>query len=64
MGTVIEISFFMFLIASIAFAPLGYFIYNYTKKDGDPFGDFEHPDTHAHSVIDDFAEKVKEKLVH
>lgn len=66
MGTVIEISFFMFLIASIAFAPLGYFIYNYTKKDGEPFGDFEHPDTHAHahSVIDDFAEKVKEKLVH
>lgn len=64
MGTVIEISFFMLVIATIAFAPLGYFIYNYTKKDGEPFGDFEHPEVHDHSVVDDLAETVKEKLVH
>lgn len=64
MGTVIEISFFMLVIATVAFAPLGYFIYNYTKKDGEPFGDFEHPEAHDHSIVDDLAEKVKEKLVH
>lgn len=50
MGTdIIEISIFMLAVASLAFAPLGYFIYNYTKKDGEPFGDFEHPATHGQS---------------
>lgn len=63
MGTIIEISIFMLVIASVAFAPLGYFIYNYTKKDGEPFGDFEHPEVHG-SVIDELAEKAKEKLSH
>ena len=62
MGTIIEISIFMLVIASVAFAPLGYFIYNYTKKDGEPFGDFEHPEVHSHSIIDELAEKAKEKL--
>ncbi|MEI6745313.1 MAG: hypothetical protein WCL34_05080 [Methylococcaceae bacterium] len=64
MGTIIEISVFMLIAASIAFAPLAYFIYNYTKKDGNPFGDFEHPEAHGHSIIDDLAEKAKEKLAH
>jgi hypothetical protein len=64
MGTIIEITLIMLVIATVAFAPLGYFIYSYTKKDGEPFGDFEHPEAHGHSVIDDLAEKVKEKLVH
>jgi hypothetical protein len=63
MGEIIEILFFMLVIATIAFAPLGYFIYVYTKKDGEPFGDFEHP-THGHSMIDELAEKAKEKLAH
>lgn len=63
MGEIIEISIFMLVIACVAFAPLGYFIYNYTKKDGEPFGDFEHP-SHGHSVIDELAEKAKEKLSH
>lgn len=63
MGEIIEISIFMLIIAGIAFAPLGYFIYNYTKKDGEPFGDFEHP-AHGHSVIDELADKAKEKLSH
>ena len=30
MGAVIELFFFMFIIATAAFAPLGYFIYKYT----------------------------------
>jgi heme/copper-type cytochrome/quinol oxidase subunit 2 len=61
MGTIIEITIFMLVIATVAFAPLAYFIYNYTKKDGEPFGDFEHPQ-HGHSIIDDLAEKAKEKI--
>ena len=63
MGTVIEILFFMLVIAAVAFAPLGYFIYVYTKKDGEPFGDFEHP-THEHSAIDELAERAKTKFSH
>lgn len=63
MGEILEISAFMLVIATIAFAPLAYFIYVYTKKGDSPFGDFEHP-THGHSVIDDLAEKAKEKLTH
>lgn len=63
MGEILEISFFMLVIATIAFAPLGYFIYNYTKKDGEPFGDFEHP-KQGHSVVDELVEKAKEKLAH
>ncbi|MEN9897304.1 MAG: hypothetical protein RLZZ66_953 [Pseudomonadota bacterium] len=48
MGTIIEISFFMLLIASIAFAPLAYFIYLYSKEGTKPpFGDFEHHDNHG-----------------
>jgi hypothetical protein len=41
MGTVFEISLFMLVIAVFAFAPLGYFIYMYTMKNGEPFGDIE-----------------------
>lgn len=63
MGTVLEISFFMLVIAAVAFAPLAYFIYVYTKKGDSPFGDFEHPE-HGHSIIDDLAEKAKEKRAH
>ncbi len=63
MGSIIEISVFMLIAASVAFMPLAYFIYNYMKKDGEPFGDFEHPE-HGHSVIDDLAEKAKDKFAH
>jgi hypothetical protein len=31
----------MLVIACFAFAPLGYFIYMYTMKNGEPFGDIE-----------------------
>lgn len=64
MGEIFEISFFMLVIATLAFAPLGYFIYNYTKKDGEPFGDFEHPTVHGDSFVEKLAEKAKEKIAH
>ena len=41
MGGVLELGFFMLVIACCAFAPLGYFIYMYTMKNGEPFGDIE-----------------------
>jgi hypothetical protein len=41
MGSVIELSVAMLVIAALAFAPLGYFIYMYTMKSGEPFGDTE-----------------------
>jgi hypothetical protein len=66
MGTIIEISIFMLIAASVAFAPLAYFIYVYTKKGESPFDQFEHNEEHGHSIIDELAEKaidvVKEKL--
>lgn len=48
MGGVIELVVFMLVIAVFAFAPLGYFIYMYTMKNGEPFGDIEpHGDTES-----------------
>lgn len=41
MGGVIELMVVMLIIAVFAFAPLGYFIYMYTMKNGEPFGDIE-----------------------
>lgn len=41
MGGVIELVVLMLIIAVFAFAPLGYFIYMYTMKSGEPFGDIE-----------------------
>lgn len=41
MGGVLELWFFMLIIACFAFAPLAYFIYMYTMKNGEPFGDTE-----------------------
>ncbi|GFO71517.1 hypothetical protein BJAS_P1107 [Bathymodiolus japonicus methanotrophic gill symbiont] len=35
------VTFFMWVVAVCAFAPLGYFIYMYTMKSGEPFGDTE-----------------------
>ena len=55
----------MILIAAFAFAPLGYFIYRFTKESGKPFGEIE-PHGDSPSVVNDFAEKaikfVQEKL--
>jgi hypothetical protein len=65
MGEITELFIIMLLVATAAFAPLGYFIYNYTKKNGEPFGDIE-PHGDSHSAVNDFAEKaigfIKSKL--
>ena len=57
MGVVVELVFFMLLIAIVAFAPLGYFIYMYTMKNGEPFGDTE-PHGDSESAVLNMAEKV------
>ncbi|WP_305909163.1 hypothetical protein Q9L42_006925 [Methylomarinum sp. Ch1-1] len=57
MGVVVELVFFMLLIAIVAFAPLGYFIYMYTMKNGEPFGDTE-PHGDSDSAVLNMAEKV------
>ena len=40
-GDLIEIAIVMWIVATAAFAPLGYFIYMYSKKSGRPFGETE-----------------------
>lgn len=61
MGTVIEISFFMLVIAVFAFAPLGYFIYMYTMKNGEPFGDIE-PHGDSESAVLNMTAKLIDKV--
>ncbi|MEQ1527690.1 MAG: hypothetical protein ABL925_00120, partial [Methylococcales bacterium] len=55
----------MLIVAGAAFAPLGYFIYKFTQKNAEPFGDIE-PHGDSPSVVNDFAEKaigfIKAKL--
>jgi hypothetical protein len=57
MGGVIELVVFMLVIAIFAFAPLGYFIYMYTMKNGEPFGDIE-PHGDSESAVLNAVEKV------
>lgn len=57
MGGVIEIFFWMMVIACLAFAPLGYFIYMYIAKNGEPFGDIE-PHGDSDSLVLRWAEKL------
>lgn len=57
MGLILEITFIMLIIASLAFAPLGYFIYRYTRKNGEPFGDIE-PHGDSESVVLNWVEKA------
>lgn len=61
MGTVIELGVFMLVIACFAFAPLGYFIYMYTMKNGEPFGDIE-PHGDSDSAVLNMAEKLVGKV--
>ena len=56
-GTIIEIVIVMWIIACLAFAPLGYFIYMYTMKSGEPFGETE-PHGDSDSMVLDLAEKA------
>ena len=58
MGGVIELSVVMLIIAGLAFAPLGYFIYMYTMKNGEPFGDIEPHGDHDSKVL-----QLAEKLI-
>lgn len=51
MGSIIELGFWMLVIATVAFAPLGYFIYMYTSKNGEPFGDTEPHGDHESKVL-------------
>lgn len=56
-GDLVELIVLMWIIAIFAFAPLGYFIYMYTKKGGEPFGDTE-PHGDSESKILDLAEQL------
>lgn len=57
MVEVTEIFVLMLVIATVAFAPLGYFIYKFTQKNAEPFGETE-PHGDSPSMINDFAENV------
>jgi len=62
MGAVIELFLVMMVIATLAFAPLGYFIYMYTQKNGEPFGNIEpHGDTESPllNTVEKMIHKVK-----
>lgn len=53
------VTFFMWIVAVCAFAPLGYFIYVYTIKSGEPFGD-----TELHGDSDSKVLDMAEILIH
>ena len=55
------VTFFMWIVAVCAFAPLGYFIYMYTMKSGEPFGDTE-PHGDSESKVLDMAEMLIHKV--
>lgn len=57
MGEVTELFLVMIIVAMFAFAPLGYFIYKFTKESGKPFGEIE-PHGDSPSVVNDFADKA------
>ncbi|MFI3190471.1 hypothetical protein BCS42_12525 [Crenothrix sp. D3] len=65
MGEIIELLVIMLIIATVAFAPLAYFIHKYTQKNGQPFGETE-PHGDSPSLVNDLAETaihfVKSKL--
>ncbi|NOS89374.1 MAG: hypothetical protein HOP34_12720 [Methylococcaceae bacterium] len=65
MGGVTELFIIMLIIATAAFLPLGYFIYKYTQKNGEPFGNIE-PHGDSPSLVNDLAETaihfIKTKL--
>ena len=51
----------MWIVAIFAFAPLGYFIYMYTMKSGEPFGETE-PHGDSVSKVLDMAEALIHKV--
>ena len=56
-GSIVFMYIIMLIVAFLAFSPLGYFIYMYTKKSGEPFGDIE-PHGDSESKVLDLAEKL------
>ena len=60
-GDVIMLYLIMLVVAGLAFSPLGYFIYIYTAKDGEPFGDTE-PHGDSESMVLNLAEKAIDKV--
>ena len=60
-GDLIAVTILMRVVALCAFAPLGYFIYMYTRKNGEPFGDTE-PHGDSESKVLDIAEQVINKI--
>ena len=57
MSGIFELAFFMLVIACVAFVPLGYFIYMYTAKNGEPFGETE-PHGDSESAVLNLAGKL------
>ena len=51
----------MLIVAGLAFAPLGYFIYMYTNKSGEPFGETE-PHGDSESMILNLVEQLINKV--
>lgn len=58
-GDLFLMTFFMWVVAICAFAPLGYFIYMYSMKSGEPFGDTEQHGDSESKVLD-----LAEQLIH
>ncbi len=58
---VVVVTIFMWIVAVCAFAPLGYFIYIYSSKDANPFGDTE-PHGDSESKVIDIAEMMINKI--
>jgi len=56
-GDVFYLYIVMILVAGLAFAPLGYFIYIYSRKGGEPFGETE-PHGDSESKVLDLAESL------
>ena len=61
MGGIFELAIIMLIIAGLAFLPLGYFIYMYSFKKGEPFGDIE-PHGDSESALLNTVEKLINKV--
>ena len=57
MGEVTELFVIMLIIATLAFLPLGYFIYKFQQNNAKPFGETE-PHGDSQSFINELAETV------
>ena len=60
-GDIFILTIAMWIVAVFAFSPLGYFIYMYTMKSGEPFGETE-PHGDSESKVLDLAEQLIHKV--